>query len=262
LFVPSYWLYEPRDYAEGFHPDLASVALLAATVVGAALIRGGAAWLRASRRATAWVQIGKPIAMPGTSIPAFRIETEAPVMTLVGIVAPRLFISRRVFAALNEEELAASVAHETAHRRSFDNFKRLLLLATPSFLTPALTREIEQRWAAAAEHDADRRACAPLDASGVRYALASAIVKIARLLPAAPVVAEPISTLVDGSDIEARVHSLLGGHVTAERPQPNRRRVMLSTAAAIAALAAAAADYAPLLRAVHDATELIVHALP
>jgi hypothetical protein len=259
LFVPSYWLYEPRQYAEGFHADLAGVGLLALAAVAVPAARGGAAWIRASRRATAWAQMGTPIATSGASMPAFRIETEAPIMALVGIVNPRLFISRRVVSALNEEELAASVAHEVGHRCAFDNFKRLLLLSTPSFLTPALTRQIDERWAAAAEEDADRRACQPLDTGAVRYALASAIVKIARMLPAPPIVAEPISTLVDGSDIEARVHSLLEADVAAERPRRDRRRLMLTLA--IGAIAAAAAGYAPLLRAVHEATEVIVHAI-
>src|SRR5215217_4493323 len=40
LFVPSYWLYEPRDYAEGFHAELAAVALLAFAAVAAAAGRG------------------------------------------------------------------------------------------------------------------------------------------------------------------------------------------------------------------------------
>ena len=266
VFAPAYWLHEPRDYSEGFQAVLATFALLAFTVVVASISRAIAAWQRASRRAANWMSVARPVELAGASMPAFRIETDAPVIALVGVFKPKLFISRRVMATLSEEELAASVAHEDGHRRAFDNLKRLALCAAPDFLaTTSIARELEQRWASAAEHAADRRAWTASDGearAGRRCALASAIVKVARLMPPAGRVTEPISTLFDGSDIESRVRSLLDAEAAIERHGVRPRRVVLVIAAALAAIALASAGYAPLLLAAHEATELLVHSLP
>jgi Zn-dependent protease with chaperone function len=265
IFLPSYWLYEPRDYTEGFQAALTTVALFASAIVIAAIARGAAAWLRASRRAAAWVSIANPIALSGTSLPAYRIDVDAPVMALVGIFSPRLFISRSVIAALNDEELAASVAHELGHRRARDNFKRLMFLGAPDFLPLALTRVIEQQWASAAERDADRRASDgardKAAALGARCALASAIVKVARMMPVPLAMVEPISTLVDGGDIESRVHSLLDPGDISDRPDPRTSRISLALAMTLA-LALIAGGYSPLLRAMHEVTEVLVQTLP
>jgi Zn-dependent protease with chaperone function len=265
VFVPSYWMYEPRDYREGFQGALAMIALVAVAVVVAALARGAAAWTQASARARNWMRVAQPIALAGVSMPAFRIDVDAPVMALVGVFKPRLFISRRVLSMLSDDELAASVAHEVGHCRAFDNLKRLALCGTPDFLaTTRLARDLEQRWASAAEHDADRSAYATADGdarAGARCALASAIVKVARLVPPAGRIAEPISTLVDGSDIESRVHSLLDGQAAIRRPR-TRRQIALRVAAAIVLTALAPVGYTPLLRTVHAVTEVLVHSLP
>ena len=104
-------------------------------------------------------------------------------MALVGVLRPRLLVTRGLVAALTDEELAASIAHEVGHSRARDNLKRLLMRAAPDLLTatPA-ARAIERRWASAAEHRADRMAAD--DSPVARCALASALVKVARLTPA------------------------------------------------------------------------------
>ena len=263
VFIPSYWLFEPRDGAEGFQGLLTTVAVVAFAAVAAALVRGAMAWTRASQRASRWMHVAHPIALAGASMPAYRIDVDTPVMALVGVFKPRLFISRRVLSMLSDKELAASVAHEVGHRRAFDNLKRLALSGVPDLLSPRLARELEQRWAAAAERDADRSAYAALDGearASARCALASAIVKVARLVPPAGRIAEPISTLVDGTDIESRVRSLLDGQAPTPRP-PRRRRIAVGVAA-IAAMAAAAGGYTLLLRIAHEVTEVLVHSLP
>ena len=266
VFVPSYWLHEPRNYSEGFQGVLGTLALLAFAVVVAAIVRAAAAWQRASGRARTWMRAARPMALSGAPMPAFRLDVDAPVMVLVGIFKPKLFISRRVIASLSEDELAASVAHEDGHRRAFDNLKRLALCAAPDFLaTTSVARDLERRWASAAERAADRRAWAATDGdagAGRRCALASAIVKVARLMPPAGPITEPISTLVDGSDIESRVHGLLDADGVIERRSARRRRIASAIVAAIATIVFAARGYAPLLRAAHDLSELLVRSLP
>jgi Zn-dependent protease with chaperone function len=256
VFLPSHWKYEPRELVEGFDLTLSVLAVAAAATIAAAAIRGVAAWRLASSRTQAWLRKAQPIALRETSIPAFVIETDAPVMALVGVVRPRLLIARAVLDALTGEELRAGVAHEIGHHRAWDNLKRLAICAAPDLLAAtAAGRAIEGRWVSASEHDADRRAC---DTGRARCALASALVKVARLTPRMTTIAEPICTLVDGGEIASRVQRLLDdGAPAASARRAASGRIVIALLAATLAL-----GYAPLLRAVHIATEVLVHTLP
>jgi Zn-dependent protease with chaperone function len=191
-------------------------------------------------------------------------------LALVGIVHPRLLITRSVVAALTPAELAASLAHEMEHSSSWDNLKRLLIRASPDLLAwTATARTIERRWAAASEHNADRRAAA--DGPAARCALASALVKIARMMTLAASTptkgkaesfwgrrGEPICTLVDGGDITTRVERLLADAA----PASDRRLTTTAVGVGIAGAIACTTVYAPLLRIVHTATEILVNSLP
>ena len=256
VFVPSYWKYEPRDFVEGFDITLTALALGAATLIVAAFVRGVFAWRGAVRRTRVWMQSARPLAIAGTGIPVSEIDVDTPLMALVGVLRPRLIVTRGLVAALTDEELAASIGHEVGHSRARDNLTRLLMRATPDLLTatPA-ARAIERRWASAAEHRADRMAA---DGSPVaRCALASALVKVARLTPVVTPLAEPISTLIDGGEIASRVERLLADAT----PSARRRSVVGWTALGVGA-ATTAVGYAPALRFVHTVTELLVHSLP
>jgi hypothetical protein len=128
--------------------------------------------------------------------------------------------------------------------------------AAPDLLmTMSAARAIEGRWASASEQVADRQACSN---GRARCALASALVKVARLMPPVTPLAEPISTLVDGGDIASRVHRLLDD---GEPAPADRRFPRLWIAGALPALAVFI-FYAPLLRIVHLATEVLVRSLP
>jgi Zn-dependent protease with chaperone function len=253
VFVPSYWRYEPRELGEAFALTLIALAAAAVVLIVGASARGLGAWRAASRRAQAWRRVAHPMRLAGVSVPAFTIDVATPIMALAGVVRPRLLITRGVLEALSDDELAAAVAHELGHWRARDNLKRLAMRASPDLLslTPA-AGTIESRWASAAEHAADRQAGSDERA---RCALASALVKIARLTPSRTPIAEPISTLVDGGDIAARVCRLL------DEPRP-RVQPPRTWPIAVGAAAAGLAVYVPLLRIVHAATEVIVHALP
>jgi Peptidase family M48 len=258
LFVPSYVRYEPREGVEGFDVTLTLTAIAGAAILATAVVRGLAAWLGARRRVRVWMQHAQPIAVGGTSLPAFAIDAEQPMIALVGVLRPALLVTRGLIAVLTAAELEAAVAHELGHQRAFDNLKRLLMRAAPDVLTylPS-ARLIERRWAAAAEHAADR--IGGPNAAAARCALASALVKVARLTPATIAHAEPISTLISGGEIASRVQTLLSddaGAAPAARAWTSRA-VLASGAGLAAALA-----YAPVLRAVHDITEVLVHSLP
>ncbi len=251
VFVPSYWQYEPRELVEGFDVTLAALAVVGFTVIATAAARGVTAWRWASRRAQVWLRVARPLTFADSSMPAFEIDADAPIMALVGVLRPRLLITRGVFRALSAEELSASVAHEIGHQRAWDNLKRLAMRAAPDLLTTTSSaRAIERRWASASERAADRQACS---SGRARCALASALVKVARLTPPVTPIAEPISTLVDGGDIASRVHSLLD-----DAPAVTPRRAFWHWPALALGSTAVALAYAPLLRAVHALTELIV----
>jgi beta-lactamase regulating signal transducer with metallopeptidase domain len=254
LFVPSYWEYEPREFVEGFDLTLAAIGVAALAVIAAGALRGVRAWTSAIRRTSNWMRHARPVTLEST-LPAYAIETSQPLMALAGVLRPRLLVTRGLVDALTASELAASVAHEVGHQRAFDNLKRLLMCAAPDCLPRTAARAIEQRWAAAAERAADYRAT---NANSVdRCALASALVKVARLMPAAPVpAAEPISLLVADADIASRVRVLLSD---TEPPRRGARAVRWVAVALV--LASLALAYMPLVRAVHAATEVLVHAI-
>jgi len=256
MFLPSYLQYEPRETGEGFDVTLTVLAAGAAALLVAAAIRGAAAWVSATRRSRAWMSSARRFGVHN-GVPTFQIDADTPMMALVGIVRPRLIVTTPLVGALSSDEMQASIAHEVAHWRAWDNLKRLAMRAAPDLLgTTGAGRAIERRWASAAEHAADNYAGGTNPAT--RCALASALVKIVRLMPQPTPAAEPISTLIGGGDIASRVSRLLE-----DAPMVGRaaKRTPRWTAAAVVALAVAA-SYPTSLVTVHDVTEALVHFLP
>jgi len=254
LFAPSYWKFEPRENVEGFDITLTLLAGFGVVVVGAAIARGLTAWTAARRRVRQWMTHARPLTLTSTALPAYAIDAAQPMIALVGLRRPRLLVTQGLIDALTPAELDAAVAHELGHQRGFDNFKRLVICSAPDLLTYFhAARVIEQRWAAAAEHLADRIG----DSAAARCALASALVKVARLTPTIPAINEPISTLISGGEIASRVQRLLADDDTI----PSARTWRLGVLGALGCLAIAFA-YSPLLQAVHELTEILVHTLP
>jgi Zn-dependent protease with chaperone function len=258
FFVPSYLEYEPRESVEGFDLTLAAIAAGAAIMLATSLARGGLAWFSAARRVRQWIRQARPVSrlMP-EAMPLFVVDSDQAFIALSGIRRHRLIVTRGLINALTSAELNAAIAHELGHRRAWDNLKRLAIRSAPDFLGLTRTaRELERRWASGAEHAADR-AAGP--AAAARCALASALVKVARLTPAddAAFAAEPISTLISGGEIASRVRRLLDDRDA--DPRPRSVRAWLACAASGAMLAA---TYSPLLRAIHETTERLIRILP
>jgi len=250
VFIPAYVLFEPRDTGEGFDATITACAAIAValTIVGGS--RGLAGWLRVRRHTREWMAHAAPALVGGREV--LVADTATPFLALVGVVRPRLLVTRGLVDALTPEELEASMAHEVGHSRAWDNLKRLAMCASPDLLPPSAARRLERRWAAAAEHAADGHA----RGAGMRCALASALVKVARLTPVAPPTLDPISTLIGGGEIAVRVRRLLD-----DRRPPRASRARVWMYAGVAASAGASA-YLPLLHAVHGATEILVRVLP
>ena len=105
------------------------------------------------------------------------IESPEPFSFAYGAWRPRVVVSRGLLDCASEEELRAVLVHERYHVRNLDPLKVVLARAASAtfFLVPVL-RALEQRYLAARELAADRRA---VRACG-RHPLAGALLKVVR----------------------------------------------------------------------------------
>lgn len=263
LFVPAFWTLEPRESGESVGWPLLLPAALAAALIAAGAARGWTAFLATRRLLREWSARARPVSLPGAAVPAYSMSHPFPVVSVVGVLRPRLFVARRVLEALTAEELEAVVAHEAGHLAAHDNLRALLLrtCADPLSLLPAGER-LRRAWSQAAEFAADdhaARAEAPR-----ALVLAEALLKVGRLAPAGARVSLPVSALHDGEGLAPRVDRLVArvASGTAAVAEPEHAdlaawSVMLGLAAALVALAARPET----LRAVHGAAELALRIL-
>lgn len=263
---PGYFAHEQRAYAEG-----SGAALFALAAGGLALLLWSAARLaHAARRASAlrraWLAQAAPIDLPGAGMPAYAIDLPFPLVAVLGIFRPTLFVSRVVLGTCSPAEMASIVEHERAHVRRRDNAVRLLMDAAPDLL--GLTRlpaAVAAAWHRAVEQRAD-------DAARRRLDLAAALVKIARVAGAAPGVAHaaaaapgrdlPASALYRGESaalIGDRVRRLVDGRPDAH---PARAAAIRAAAAAVGAVITGLALTGAASRAAHAVLEVTVSRLP
>lgn len=208
LFVPSYVAYEPWPTGEVVSVKLGILALLSALGIALALWRGIAAW-RATRRLVAnWLHHAEPVSIEGISIPAYCVQHSFPVIAVVGVIRPRLFVASRIFDALNADELRAAITHEAGHLAARDNLKRWLVRACRDVLVIFPSgRSLDRAWAEATEAAADEYAARAGAAQALD--LASALIKIARIVPQGARPIMPAGAFLIGEKtpggIEARV---------------------------------------------------------
>lgn len=184
------------------------------------------------------------------------VESDYPVAAVTGLFRTQLVLSTRIITECTAGEIEAVVRHERAHVSRRDNLVRAAMLALPNPLS--LTRaggEMQHEWSAAAEECADDAAAGSEEAS--RAALASALVRVARMARTAAPGWVPALAFYEGSNLEHRVRRLLLTH----------RRGTRMTAGSLVALGAAAAGSAfaltePVAREVHAWMELAVHFVP
>ena len=199
LLVPAYIANEPRDRVEAVSWKLGFLAAISAVGLSLAIWRGVAAWMITRRLITSWLENAEPIHAHGIAIPAYRFRHHFPVIAVVGAIRPRLFIADYLFDSLSQEELAAAIAHECGHLKAHDNLKRAILRACRDALSIVpCGRSLDRAWSEASEAAADEYAAragalAALD-------LATALVKIARLVPQGIKRAIPAGALLIGED--------------------------------------------------------------
>lgn len=224
-------------------------ALLAASVAGAL-----AAVRTTARLRRAWLAAAHPADVPEAGMGAYEIDLPYPLVAVLGVIRPRLFVSSLVLRHCSAQELKAIVEHERAHVRGRDNLVRLWMDAAPDLLRlTGVPAAVAAAWHRAVEYRADEAASRRLD-------LASALVRVARMAQGAPAFAVPASALYGGGSIDDRVRRLLDGDAEASTP---RWAVTLAaiTAAGLASLAIAVSTGAASGLA-HALLELTVSTLP
>lgn len=209
LFLPAHWRLEPEGVEESAGYSLLLLAALGALILVMTAWRTivalratgwiGRTWLRHSRRGAA----------DAGGVPIYHVTHPSPIVSLVGVFRPRVFVSTTVLQALTEPELEASIAHELAHCEAGDNFKRVLVACSPDVLLLAgVGRRVEDQWRAALEFAADARAVG--DDRQRALDLVSALVKVARLAPVRrPSLVAARSDFYDGALLSARIGRLL-----------------------------------------------------
>jgi hypothetical protein len=146
----------------------------------------------------------------------------APLLSLVGILKPRLIVSPRLLQALSPEQFDTALAHEDAHLLSRDNLKRLVLAVTPGALPFAPgPRYLESHWQHYAELSADEAASRGLPHRSI--ALAEALIHVARLANIEREMPFASSLAAGNLELALRIDRLMSmGTVPA--PLINRRR--------------------------------------
>ena len=183
FMIPSYLKYEPYATKETVSWKLGALAAISAIGVALAILRGVRSWLATRSLLKQWLNASTPIHLDAITVPTFVLQHPFPIIAVVGAIRPRLFIASHVLESLSEEELAAAIAHEYGHLAAQDNFKRSVMrISRAALLIIPCGRWLDRTWSEASESAADEHAAQ--QSSEVALDLASALVRIARMIPA------------------------------------------------------------------------------
>lgn len=266
LLVPAYIGYEPQGTAEVVSKKLAALAVLSLLGLAFAVWRATRSWVATKSLERKWLRAADIIELPVIDIPAFSIEHSFPIIAVVGTFRPRLFIAEQVLQTLSGDELAASIAHECGHLAAGDNLKRALLRGCRDLLMIVPSgRSLDRAWAESVESAADEHA-AQLSPD-VALNLASALVRIARMVPAGCRTELPLAAFLVGDEtrgIKARVRRLV--EIASATHSECTSRFRFSTLLPVFALlvsitAGASVANTHLLLSVHGVVERVVFLL-
>lgn len=169
-------------------------------VVGPIAIHRGLTLLRASRTAKKLVNYGSDA--EGLHI----IERDTPFAATVGIIAPRVVLSRGLLDALPDEHLEAVLAHERAHVLRRDPLWKVLASIVTVPWLPKARRTLLADLELAAEQSCDEDAAEEL---GDRLSVAQAILAMERLLSGFSSPHRAVTSAFDNAPSIERVELLL-----------------------------------------------------
>lgn len=197
FMIPSYYMYEPAVTDERVSLKLAALAAVSAIGIGLAVWRGLRSWLATRSLLKQWLLDSTPIKLDAIKVPTFVLQHSFPLIAVVGAFRPRLFIASHVLESLTEEELAAAIAHEYGHLDARDNFKRSVMrISRAALLIIPCGRWLDRAWSESSESAADEHAAQR--SSQVALDLASALVRIARMIPKGQSRTLPAAAAVSG----------------------------------------------------------------
>jgi hypothetical protein len=218
--------YEPRTTIEAPGSILLAWAAIGIGLTVVGLWRLIVHWRSTCRFLQTVERTATRVTLSGVSLPAWQVDTAFPLVALAGVWRPCLLIARGVLEQVPDDELRVIVKHELAHARQRDNVARLVLFGLPDVLNLGLRWPgIERAWQEASEDAADELATG--DDEQARACLASALVRVARMVGTQAVPAVPLLAFHRGGSVERRVRRLLDG---AERrtSAPSLRRVFMT----------------------------------
>ncbi|HEY2846768.1 MAG TPA: M56 family metallopeptidase, partial [Pyrinomonadaceae bacterium] len=260
--VPSYLLLEPQESGEIVSLKMGLIALASSIAVLVAVFRVVRTWYVTRRLLKNWLSNSTDITVAGIDGRVHLIEHPFPVIGVIGVFRSRVFVARHVLDALDENELAAAIYHENGHRASFDNLKRSVLRMCRDLVILPIGGRLDDAWAETAESAADEHAAQRGSASALD--LASALVKIAKLVPSGTTPVLPVGAyLVEkGDEISSRVEHLIALSETSHRASLiyGRLSTLLGFVAICAILILPLIDNST-LAATHDVVERFVAAL-
>lgn len=255
--LPAFITFEPAVSTERVGTMLSIVVVISATGLAAAFLRIFASWWRTRRLIRTWLRGSTRAVIDGFDIPAYRIEHEFPVLAVVGIFNPRVFVAEKVLNGLEGAELRASIAHELGHIAARDNLKRIAMRLCSDLLVFPFTSRLDRDWAEASEAAADEAGAGRSTALD----LASALIKIGRLVPSGSTYKLPAGAYLlepnDGS-LATRIEALVAmpGH---EMPAPGKVPpfIVYGVVVACVGIIVSLSSNAAFLRFVHDSTEKV-----
>ncbi len=181
ILLPAYVLFEPHTSGEVVGVKLGLIAAASTIGIISAFYRVFGTWWKTRRLASNWLKNAEPIEMANVSIPIYRMRHPFPVIAVIGMFRPRIFVAQQIFDSLNDEEIQAAIAHEYGHLAARDNFKRTLMRVCRDLLVFPFGRGLDRAWTENVESAADEYAARKGNLTAV--SLAAALVKIARIVP-------------------------------------------------------------------------------
>jgi hypothetical protein len=260
ILLRTFYSFEPRETAERIGLSLVALAAAGALLVAIGLWRAWQASCATSRLVRRWMAAARPLELPGIRLRAYGIPADYPVVSVVGILRPRLFVSERVLDECTADEFSAMAHHESRHLVSRDNLKRLLFRACPDALSlTSVGRAIERQWDEASEEAADDYSVSVFGPSTL--ALATALLKVAHMAPARSVRTPLLSWLHRGDSIDHRVRRLL---LVTRSTRSGLGWLLMTRAVALspAVVALAVLLHPDFLPGVHRIIEAVVQTLP
>jgi Zn-dependent protease with chaperone function len=211
ILLPAYILHEPEQTTEPV-----SLVLLIATWI---CIAGGLyaighmviAFRRTGKLVAEWQHLAEKVSVTDAGIPVWRLRHPLPVIAVVGVFRPQLFIADQLYRHLNQDELDVVLRHEQWHLDSWDNLRRMVFTFCRHFLffLPG-SGELEREWQESVELAADDYAAGGDKQKALD--LASALVRIARLFKPGVDVAMPAAfsfVMTHDGNLERRIQRLM-----------------------------------------------------